>query len=228
MYLGGIASARNGSFYPSFAVSYAGLNSDFAALVLDDDERVLKVLFYNFDGQSQSGGMRVWNLKPGTYRVSAGPDLNDDDEIDEVESTQIIDIERTTTIPIILPSRKSWIVSISCLEEGSPLSARSDLAVASDLITKDNGVLSVPVYNIGSVSAANVEVQLLSSSGEILGRQVIGKIDAPSGWVSEPTLVKFKISEKSPEQAYEIKIDPDHKIPEITRVNNRAVWSKVH
>jgi len=77
------------------AVSYEGLRAeDFAALVWDAGPSVLRVAVYNFSEKPLSGQLRVWRLDHGQYRVTTGPDANDDGEIDTPASDASMTLQR--------------------------------------------------------------------------------------------------------------------------------------
>jgi hypothetical protein len=85
VYLGGSGLTR--ARMPGMAVSWEGTGYDFAALVAQASENRLKTLVYNFEPEGKNIGVRTWMLEPGTYRVSVGPDANEDDAIDSVSQS---------------------------------------------------------------------------------------------------------------------------------------------
>lgn len=224
MYLGSVASARNGSFYPQFAVSYQGLGDQYAALVLKDQPRSLKVLFYNFEEQPQSGTMRLWNLEPGDYEVTAGFDDDDDDTIDKVTYRKTVTVERAAGVAIELPSRRPWIVSLRQVKPGLPLAKRVDVGVSARQIRVEGETLVVPVYNTGILPVAEFKVRLRTLEGEILEERTVEKLAANPEWKLTFTEVRFPLPIADREVV--IELDPGRELSEITRVNNQVRWKR--
>ena len=69
---GGVAHQRN-QLWPQHHVSYDGF-SDVAAWVREKSDTRLRISLYSFATQAESGGVRLWRLAPGTYRIRLGVD----------------------------------------------------------------------------------------------------------------------------------------------------------
>src|SRR6185436_18439030 len=66
----------------SYAVTWDGLGTDYAALVTCATRDQFKVLLCNLSGKPITGRARFWRLMPGDYQVFFGPDRDGNDEID--------------------------------------------------------------------------------------------------------------------------------------------------
>ena len=56
--------------------------------------------------------MRLYELQPGNYRMTRGPDADGDDEMDEITEATKISVERSNGTQITLPSCKMQVVRI--------------------------------------------------------------------------------------------------------------------
>lgn len=228
VYLGGMPAARNTSFYPSFAVSYENLGRDFAALVLEDGDEELKVLFYSFENEPRRGLVRAWNLLPGEYEIIAGPDLSGDDRIDRVTETTRLELVRGDGFEVVIPPGQAYIVRARRTRAGTPLFERADLAVdAGEALFGEDGSLTVPVHNIGAVAAGGVEVELLDAAQAPVARRLLPGLEAPLDLRPRTAAVAFSADEVSralcPAGMVRVEVDRARSIEEITRRNNRAL-----
>ena len=220
MYLGGVAVQRN-EIFPRHHVSYEGLNSNYAALVLEGSPKRLRVLLYNFDKRSQKGRMRVWQLENGTYRVRFGPDANEDDKLDSVSWEKTMPLQRYAPVEFTLPRRQLQLVEFEQIEKGDDLFQRADLAVATEDATWDpsRDRLTFVVHNVGTTTAEKVTVRILGRGDAVIKTFDIDRLEAPLDLV--PRRVEFTVENVRRVDAVAIVVDPDGRIPEIYEGNNR-------
>lgn len=110
MLTGGVGKAY---FYPCYFVTWHKTSSDFAALVTSADNRFLRVLVCNFSTKPREVGMDLWRLEPGVYELRAGPDKNNDDQMDGVTERRNLEIyERGQTVQLKLPSQSVQVIEI--------------------------------------------------------------------------------------------------------------------
>jgi len=221
MYLGGVAVQRN-ELWPRQAVSYEGLNGNFAALVLESSATSLRVLLYNFEDKPQTGRLRVWRLQNGTYRVRFGPDLNQDDKVDTATWEKTLPLRRYAPIELTLLPRRLHLIECRQTAKGDDLFKRADLAVAAEDATYDaaTDALKFVVHNVGSATARNVAVEVRTRDGRPIKTFTIPELDAPLDLV--PRRVAFTLTDVRAHGTVTILIDPEDKIPEICEENNRA------
>jgi len=72
----------------------------------------VKLLAVNLWDADREVTMRLWELAPGSYRVSYGPDADGDDEMDEVSGSLSVEVERHTGVDLTLPCRKVQVVCV--------------------------------------------------------------------------------------------------------------------
>jgi hypothetical protein len=113
MYTGGYGPIE--AKYPYMPVSWENTTPNFAALVLETDRRHVKLLACNLEPEQRRVTMRLYELAPGAYRVTYGPDSDGDDQMDEVTESVTISVQRRTAVKLTLPSRKVQVVSVEAL-----------------------------------------------------------------------------------------------------------------
>ena len=218
MMLGGIGVWVCG--WPQMAVSWEGTGYDFAALVLESTPQRLKVLAHNF-GPSRTVTMRIWELARGTYELRVGPDGNRDDAMDKAGVARRVAVDRATRIPIELMPNELTVIELRQLES-RPAGKRPDLAISHEDVTlsADRKTVTVVVHNIGSAPAEGVLVLVEDAGGGDLGSGDIERILPPDDL--EPKTVRLTIPLRRPASTqWRLIIDPESKLDEITRDNNR-------
>lgn len=110
MYTGGYGPIE--AKYPYTPVSWEGTTTEFAALVLETNREHVKLLVCNFEQEDRDVTMRLYELTPGTYRVTRGPDADGDDKPDRIEQSLTVNVERYTGVALTLPSRKMQVISV--------------------------------------------------------------------------------------------------------------------
>jgi len=110
MYTGGYGPIE--AKYPTMAVSWEDTTPEFAALVLETDPRHVKLLACNLEPEDREVTMRLWELAPGTYQVTRGPDADADDQMDAIAESFHVDVERRTGVVLTLPARSVQVVCV--------------------------------------------------------------------------------------------------------------------
>ena len=219
-YTGGYA-ARN-KLNHTHAVSWEGLGTYYAALVLRAKRDALNVLVYNFADRPLEGRMRTWTLDHGTYRLRVGPDQNRDDKMDRAARDETLEVQRATALPLTLPSRTVTVVELRQLRRLDDERLRADLALSPREIRVEGGAVRGIAHNIGSRPVESFEVALLDPRGAIRARKTLGPLDAPLDLV--PRRLPFELRGLPPQPTgWSIALDPGNRIPEIFEGNNRVV-----
>jgi hypothetical protein len=227
MYLGGALTwLRPASILPPIAVSWQGLDDDAAAIVLTASPQKLLVATYNFADHPRNVQMRVWELEPGRYRLHEGLDNDHDDRRDRTVATRDVVLERGSVVDIDLPPQRSELIEMEQLERRPGRELLPDLAVGDGDLFYDKATdrLKVVVHNIGSSAAESVVVRFEDPAGNILADRIIPRLDAPldlqpksaTVWLGQPLL--------HPVAGITVRIDPEHRLQEITDENNMGHW----
>jgi hypothetical protein len=222
-YTGGFAT-RN-KYSRTHAVSYEGLGTDFAALVLKARPDRFKALIHNFAGRPLTGRLRLWTLQHGTYRLTCGVDSTGRDQPDKIDRAETVEVMRATPVEVVLPPGKTSVIELVQSRRLDDERQRADLALSAldTKVVKDGPAWAVEsvAHNIGAKDVASVEVALADGSGKIVQRKKLGPLDAPIDLV--PRRIKFKFENLPPDVAgWSIVIDPDNAVEEIYEGNNRV------
>ncbi len=232
MYTG---STLSDGFYPFYSVSWDGLGSDFAAVVLESNREQLRILAYNLSEETRQGQLFCWNLVPGQFEFLQGPDENADGVPDEVVLKDKFEISgRISRRTVTLPPQSPQIIHIRMAQPNpeQPSHELADLAISTEEIeireAEGESVLEVviPVHNIGIVKAENVEVQIrkeAGGSGTVLAKEEISQIEAPLDLEPRVIIVHFQVPKSDiGAGSLVVEVDPQDHVREITELNNLA------
>jgi len=215
-YLGGL-QARNRQF-PGFQVSWEGLDGDFAALVLDASPSRLKIAAVDLRGEPREGSFRVWQLEHGEYEITAGPDADDDGEVDAVVARKTMELARMDAVPVSLRPRKQMIYELRQVKRLDSIFTRPDLAIGPDDVAVQGNAVRVTVHNIGAAHAAETEVALLDAAGKTLAAARVEALEAPLDF--QPRTATVELPRTA--DAVAVAVDPANAIRELTERNNRV------
>ena len=213
MYTGDVTRAGD---FPSFAVTWKNTGADFAALVTESSDRVLRVLVYNFEAEEKIVGMRLWRLEDGVYSV-VGKGMGQAD----IFRRDGVRVRRGTEVVVDLPSRVLMRISIDLTGEVQEVAEYlPDAGISARDVVVDGDSVRVTVHNIGTVDVENLTVALYDGE-TALGRRVIQNLEAPLDLLPRTKQVAFSIGSDMPD-VVTVVLDPEEKLEEITRVNNQV------
>jgi hypothetical protein len=226
MYLGSALTwLRPASIVPPLAVSWQGIDADTAACVRTATPEALRVAAYNFAKKPRRVRMRIWELSPGLYRLREGS-ASGDEQFEGEPATRELDLVRGSFIDLELPPRKVHVIELKQLRARPRPELLPDLAVGDGDIYYDKATdrLKVVVHNLGAAAAKDITVSFTDPEGNLLLQRTIARLDAPldlrpktaTVWMPQPLL--------HPVNQIIVRIDPDGRIEEITRENNRLAW----
>jgi hypothetical protein len=204
----------------TYAVSWDGFGTDYAALVTTATKDRLKVLLCNVSDKPISGRARLWRLEPGEYELNFGPDANEDDQADRLERRERITVSKGDEIALTLPARAVQVLEIRQIRQGEVLWSRADLAIAAREISVANGKVTGVVHNIGCAEA-DVVMSLVDANGKALRTRKFGPLAAPLDL--QPRTLAFELDGLPADASgWSIIVDADNAVPEILEGNNRA------
>jgi hypothetical protein len=228
MSLGGALTwLRPASILPPIAVSWQGLDDDVAAIVLAASPQKLQVAAYNFDDRPRHVEMRVWELEPGQYRLREGLDNDHDDRPDGTVTERGVELHRASVLDFQLQPQRTQFIELEQRERRPTPELLPDLAIGDGDLFYDKATdrLNVVVHNIGSSAAETVVVRFEDPAGHILADRTIPRLEAPldlqpktaTVWLGQPLL--------HPVARITVRVDPEHRLEEITDGNNTGHWS---
>jgi hypothetical protein len=230
--LGGVALTRTNELYPKHFVSWRfkppSNFDDLAIFIQDPSETGLKIIAYNLDEKMVNTSMTTWDLKPGKWRIRQGIDTDDDQLINSGEKTSIVDLERGNDISLAFEPRKNTIIILELITpSGKDYSKLPDLAIGPEDIKITGGEVRVRVHNIGAVESAVTTLAIKDSAGRIIASAKIDPIEAPVDLLPRWKSIVIPTGPGIDLTGGIIILDPEEKISEITRLNNKLkLWDK--
>jgi hypothetical protein len=221
--LGGVALARN-VYFPGHAVSWRfhspASAESVAILIPRATPRALEVIVHNLSPASVRASMTAWDLEPGSWRVAQGIDSNRDDAADTEMSVQNTELERTRSLELTFPAGQTTVLDLALLAPGTPYWSRPDLAISTDDVAVRGDRLSVTIHSVGAVDAPPAELALVDASGKVLESTAVPAMKAPIDLL--PKVVTLTLPAHSRVAGRALVLDPQLKVEEITRFNNRV------
>ena len=223
--LGGIALIRN-SLYPGHAVSWTfqspATEESVAILIPNATPQSMKVVAYNLSESTVKANLIAWDVEPGQWELVQGVDTNGDDIVDGATTTTTVEFERSGTIELTLPPRVSTVLNLRLVKKGIPYWARPDLGISKDDVTVGEKKISVTVHSLGAVDTQPTTLALVDQGGRILASTSLPRLEAPADLLPRRTTVTLAIPVGTRIAGCSIVLDPEAKMKEITRVNNRV------
>lgn len=119
MYTGGASPAKR--IYPHNAFSWENTRYRHAAMILERSEGHVRMWTYNFDPEPLAAQLRIWEMKPGTYRVRRGPDADRNGIADTVEAEwSVRGVSRGTLLDLPLSPQRLEVISLQWLDGEDP------------------------------------------------------------------------------------------------------------
>ncbi|HWL50952.1 MAG TPA: hypothetical protein VNQ90_00855 [Chthoniobacteraceae bacterium] len=215
LYLGGSAGSRNADFYPNIAVSYEGWD-DFSAMVLEDGPDRLRLRFYLFGDQPRQGSLRTWQLEEGDYSLTIRRG-------EETLSTRSLPKwQRADAVELLLPPQESLELVFTRESRSEAPAVRGDAALmpGGKGASYRDGVLRVPVYNLGCVEMKGITVLLCDGKGEPVSRAKLERLPALGEWKPGKAVVDLPVPAGLAAETLYLELETSE--PEITRQNNHS------
>ncbi|MGE5531577.1 MAG: hypothetical protein ACM3VW_05630, partial [Bacteroidota bacterium] len=217
-YTGGYAT-RN-KFNQTHAVSWEGLGTNYAALVLTARPDQFKALVYNFSDKPLTGDFRLWLLDHGRYELTQGLDADGDDMMDRATRKEAVEVARATGLPLSLEPRSVTVIELRQTEKLDDLLTRPDLAINARDLKLEKGVLTGRIHNIGAAEVKSFEVTLLDGSAKLVAKQTLGPLAAPVDL--EPKTLAFEFRVPPGLTKGTVVVDAGKAVAEICEENNAA------
>ncbi|MFC1573629.1 hypothetical protein ACFL30_00435 [Candidatus Latescibacterota bacterium] len=224
--LGGIALTRS-ALYPGHTVSWkfkAPSNDESVAILLPESStKRISVIAHTIDRTDVTAVMTTWDIEPGTWEIIKGIDTNDDDEPDAGISKKAVQLERTGELELTFPAGKTTVIQMNLKKKAKPYWKRPDLGIGNDDIQVIDSSLTVTVHSLGSVKAPASTIALVDLDGQIVTSAEIPSLEALVDYEPQTVDIKLIIPGGIKASRCSIVIDPEGKMLEITKRNNRAM-----
>lgn len=221
--LGGVALTRN-SLFPGHAISWRfaapATGQSVAILVPHASATELKVILFNLEATPVRAAMTGWNIDPGTWEIAQGVDVNDDDEPDGNVAKRTAVFERSRSLDFVLPPRATTILNLKLATPGTPYWDRPDLGIDDQDVSVNRRTVKVRVHGLGSIASPATTLAIRDASGRVLGSTAVPALDAPIDLRPKFVDVEVTLPRGTSTNGISVELDPDHRIEEITRMNN--------
>ncbi|MEO6004629.1 MAG: LamG-like jellyroll fold domain-containing protein [Opitutus sp.] len=226
--LGGIALTRNG-LIPGHAVSWkfdAPANDQSVAILVPTATQTgLKIIAHNLESTPVTATITGWDVAPGEWQVTQGTDTNDDDVAETNELPERTErFERTRSLHITLPPHATTILGLKLVSPGTPYSARPDLGLDREDVTRVPDGLAIRVHNIGSIPSSATTVVVRDRSGRELGRGSVPALLPPIDLQPKTADTLIRLANDVSLEGASIELNPDGALEEITARNNSVRW----
>ncbi len=206
-------------------------NYELAVVLLEHSATQFKALCCNVGASKREFGVQLFELKPGTYRMTLGIDTSANNRPDKIVREQTIKVEQGTILPLDLERGHEYIIELEQIAAGIAWSDRADVAICDrDLYAVPAAptpgtaaVLKTRVHNIGTQDARNVGVRAVEiPSGKLIGEQTIDLLAAPAKLVPSWVMVEMPWTVGADAEGVRVVVDQGHFVEEIYEGNNTA------
>ena len=215
--LGGYS--RRNKFVPTQGLSWEGFSKDYGALVLKNKRDGLKTLAYSYSDVEIEGGIRVWALEHGRYKLTVGPDSDGDKKMDSIVRTEILELAKADRIQLTLPPKAVTVIEIEQIEKLDPIFTRADLAIAAREVKLTETELTGTVHNIGADDSGDFVIAVTDASGAVQAEIPVDSIEAPLDLFPRSLDFKLTLSQKAG-PGWKLVIDHEDRVSEIYEGNN--------
>ncbi len=202
----------------TYAITWNGFGTDYAALVTSATGQHLKVLLCNLSDKPITGSGRLWRLEQGKYELNFGPEKS------ESARKETINVIKGTDVTITLPSKTVQVLELKQLRKTQAMYDRADLALSARELKLEGGKLTGVAHNIGSKGVEDVVIALVNKDGEAIQTKHLGRLDAPVDLIPKRVAFEFDALPADARGA-SVVLDPEQSVPEIFKGNNRAALS---
>jgi len=215
----------SGNMWPMHAISFEKGANDVASLVTDNLENRFAVRFYAFTDKPHDMTLRAWRCN-GTFKVTLANDKNNDGKPEGNIWQKQMKLDRGATIDLTIPARQGTLLTVTPVKVERLNFDRPDPAISFDTCELSYGDhLVIKVHNIGRKPVDDVLVRVTDKrSGKVVinGEVRTGPIEAPLDLKPRFAIVEVKNINCNAWGEFVIEIDPDGKIDDANRYNNRV------
>ncbi len=221
--LGGVALSRNDIFpgnYISWKFKAPAKGESAAILVKSATPSELHIQVYNLEDRTIQASMKGWDVLPGTWEIKEAIASEGDDQPDSSLKNREVEFGLSDTVNFSFPPRQSIFLSLKLVKKGTAYSELPDLAIGKDDITTNENKIYVIVHNLGAVESARSRIALIDAEGKIVAESDIPSIKAPDDLFPKTKKIVLIVPAGMNISGMHLKIDPDNKVNEITKVND--------
>jgi uncharacterized glyoxalase superfamily protein PhnB len=220
--LGGIALVR-GAIHTGHTVSWRfkapAKEESVAIFVPRATPSDVKIIAFTLDQKPVNVTMTTWDVEPGTWEIVQGIDMNGDEKADTILSQRTVTLERSKSIDLTFDPRKTTVLTLRLLSKSVPYAQRPDLGICRDDVVLKENMIHVRVHSLGSVPAPSTKVVLVEN-GKTIATAPVPEMQAPNDLAPKFADILLPVPPSASLQNCSIQVDPEHKLNEITLMNN--------
>lgn len=221
--IGGIGHERF-SLYPRHYLRWQfapGQEEDVAILVTYASTTKLRISAWNMTDEQIFAGLVLENILPGQWRIKQGKGSTIG-AIEAVRQDEQVKLERFMKQDICFMPGEYTVLELDLEQASAPYWERPDLAIDREDVIVSDSCIRVRIHNIGAVVSPVTTVALKSGDGTVLRSSQVPPLPAPVDLYPKTVEVSLWTRGLSLEGC-SIEIDPEGKLEEITKNNNRIM-----
>jgi hypothetical protein len=227
--LGGVALVRNATF-PGHLVAWRfeapGGARSVALLFPEATPAAFKIVAFNLETVPVTARMTGAAVAPGIWDIVQGIDADGDDAADGTPGRRTARFERGRTLEFILPPRATTILTLRLQTPGTPYWQRPDLGIDPQDVALAGRAVRVRVHSLGSVAAPETRLVLKTFDGAVVASATVPALAAPTDLLPRTIDVVLPLPRGIQLAGGFVELDPEDRLEEITKANNRAPLSE--
>ncbi len=220
--IGGVGHERF-SLYPRHFFRWyfpESRETDVAVMVTWASAKKICFSAFNLSDETITAEWIPEDIIPGKWKIRIGTGETPENTVWEKEET--LDLEWMKGTRISFEGGCSTNVEFTLIKKAVPYWERTDLAIDREDVQVKADCIRVKVHNIGAADSQETTLVLKSPDGEVLRSSQIPPIPAPSDLYPKTMEIPLWTRGLLLEGCV-IELDPEHRLNEITRTNNRIV-----
>jgi hypothetical protein len=217
---------------PTMAVTYDTPDSNFAALVTENEDTRVRVWLYSFWEEPETIRLKFWRLRPGEYIVNQGDIQPGEREFQhryqwgDPQNLEIL--HKADGIDVTVPPGVVWVVDVRLNNKIDVPESAPDLAIHARDISFEGGKPSLTVHNIGTEAAEDFTVALQSLGGYgwvTIDEKRVARLSEPVNFTPFTARVQFDVEPADGNIDLRFNLDPEDDLFEINERNNSVTLS---
>ena len=223
--MGGVADSRN-AICPGHVISWdfkaPAKSTSLGILVHYSSPEEIKLEVFNLEDFPVDAEITGWDVSNGEWELTQGTDSSNDAEIDGKSQKSKYSFGLNQNIPLHFEAKQTSIVHLKLKKKGEDTGKMADLGICKSDVQVNGNLVRVKLHNLGAGDAQATTVALIDEKGNIVSSVLSPIIKAPHDLIPKTAEIEIKIPEQISTQNLSVQIDPEQKIKEVSRNNNKV------
>ena len=114
------------------------------------------------------------------------------------------------------------MLNLRLVARGIPYWTRPDLGISKEDVRLRDKKISVTIHSLGGVNSLPTTLALLDQNGKVVNSAPVTLLEAPADLLPRTTTITIVVPAGLRTDGCSVVLDPDTKLKEITRLNNRV------